>query len=352
MKLVLKIFLAIIIIAIVAFASLLLYLSVTKYKPSEQETLYISDGDTITVDSSRIFNVMIWNIGYAGLDQSMDFFYDGGKKVRPTKEQSELNFNNILQTVHELGNSADFILLQEVDEKSKRSYKTNQMNEFCVNFPDRCSSFALNYNVRFVPVPVKSPMGSVKSGLLTLSSITPTSSVRYSFPSSYGFPKNLAMLNRCFLVNRYDLSNGKQLLIINTHNSAYDDGSMRKQEMDYLKTFLTSEYQKGNYIVVGGDWNQCPPNFNYKYTDDVFDSINKLDIPSDYLPDWTWSYDPYTPTNRRVIIPYTKGETATTIIDYYLLSPNLKLLSVTGVNKEFASSDHNPVLLTFAFGDW
>ena len=33
--------------------------------------------------------------------------------------------------------------------------------------------------------------------------------------------------------------------------------------MEYLKKMLELEYSQGNYIVVGGDWNQCPPGFAY-----------------------------------------------------------------------------------------
>ena len=52
------------------------------------------------------------------------------------------------------------------------------------------------------------------------------------------------MLDRCFLVNRYPVSNGNELLMINTHNSAYDDGSLRKQQMDFLKDFLWLNMRK------------------------------------------------------------------------------------------------------------
>jgi len=82
------------------------------------------------------------------------------------------------------------------------------------------------------------------------------------------------MLDRCFLVNRYPLKNGKELLIVNTHNSAYDNGTLKKQEMAFLKQWLLDENNKGNYIVVGGDWNQCPPRFKPDYNDNAFDAVD------------------------------------------------------------------------------
>jgi endonuclease/exonuclease/phosphatase family metal-dependent hydrolase len=156
------------------------------------------------------------------------------------------------------------------------------------------------------------------------------------------------MLDRCFLVDRYSLPVEKELLVINTHNSAYDDGTLRKGQMDYLHAFLLSEFKKGNYIIVGGDWNQTPADFTPGFRDDIFDTIQLSYIEKDYLPvEWTWLYDPSVPTNRRVNIPYQRGISRTTVIDYFLLSPNLEAHDIKGVNLDFVNSDHQPVLASF-----
>ncbi|NJM15622.1 MAG: hypothetical protein HC896_09855 [Bacteroidales bacterium] len=94
------------------------------------------------------------------------------------------------------------------------------------------------------------------------------------------------MLDRCFLLQRFGLSNGKQLVVINTHNSAYDDGTLRNLQMNYLKTILKNEQASGNYIIVGGDWNQCPPGFIPNYNGHVFDSVQLKTITQDYLINW------------------------------------------------------------------
>lgn len=156
------------------------------------------------------------------------------------------------------------------------------------------------------------------------------------------------MLDRCFLVDRYPLTGGKQLLVINTHNSAYDDGSLRKGQMEYLHVFLTHEFEKGNYIIVGGDWNQTPYGFQPGFEKDKFDTVQLSYIEKDYLPgEWTWLYDPSIPSNRRVDKPYVSGVSRTTVIDYYLLSPNLEPAGINGVNLDFRYSDHQPVFASF-----
>ena len=202
-----------------------------------------------------------------------------------------------------------------------------------------------NYDVFFVPIPVMSPYGRVLSGIATMSKTEPLSSTRHSFPGNYPWPKGTFMLDRCFLVSRYPLSNGKQLLVMNTHNSAYEDGSLRKGQMETLHGFLTAEYEKGNYLIVGGDWNQTPAGFNPQFEKNIFDTIGLSYIEHDYLPgDWTWFYDPAVPSNRRVAIPYDPEICPTTVIDYFLLSPNVEPINIHGVGMDFVPSDHQPVL--------
>ena len=131
------------------------------------------------------------------------------------------------------------------------------------------------------------------------------------------------MLDRCFIANRYPLDNGKELLIINTHNEAFDPGEIRRAQMAFLKNFLLSEYQKGNYIVAGGDWNQTPPEFK---PDFAHNKVNpdQMMIPADYIsPGWAWVYDNRNPTNRSVVAAYDQDSTETTVIDLFLLSPNI-----------------------------
>jgi len=153
------------------------------------------------------------------------------------------------------------------------------------------------------------------------------------------------MLDRCFLSNRYPLENGRELIIINTHNEAFDKGNIRKAQMEYLKDFILNEYNKGNYVITGGDWNQTPPDFKPAFTGNVVDTTQMV-IPSDFLPaGWKWLYDNSTPSERNVVNAYNPVATPTTIFDFFLLSPNIKALSVKGIMLDFENSDHNPVLI-------
>ncbi len=327
-----------------AFILFLAFATLDDYRPEPEETVLVNDRVPVLPDSAR-FSLLIWNIGYGGLDASMDFFYDGGRQMRPPGEGVQRNMEGILETLAPFRED-DFILLQEVDRKAKRSYRINQVELIGEQFPRFHAAFGMNYNVSFVPIPLKSPMGKVESGLLTLSRHAPARVTRYSFPGNYAWPVRLFMLDRCFLVNRYPLEGGKELLVINTHNSAYDDGTLRAGQMAFLRDFLLKEYEKGNYVIVGGDWNQTPYGFEPILPDHPFDTVDLTFIEKDFpASGWSWAYDPGIPTNRRVMQPYRRGTTPATVIDCYLLSPNIRPEQVETLDLDFQWSDHHPVML-------
>jgi len=186
----------------------------------------------------------------------------------------------------------------------------------------------------------------VKAGLLTLSRYKPLEAVRYNFPSTYSWPKRLFMIDRGFILTRYKVSNGKQLVIINTHNSPYSDAAdMRTKELNMLKEIIEREYALGNYVITGGDWNQNPIAFDPASIKDG-NRVKEITpgIPADFLPgEYTWAFDPKYPTNRDVNEPYSKGKTPTTIIDFFILSPNISLLTANTLQTNFEFSDHQPV---------
>jgi endonuclease/exonuclease/phosphatase family metal-dependent hydrolase len=116
--------------------------------------------------------------------------------------------------------------------------------------------------------------------------------------------------------------------------------------MDFLRTFLLGEYAKGNYVIVGGDWNQTPHGLEAKLPSHRFDTENLTYVEKDFpAPGWIWAFDPQLPTNRRVAVPFDRSTSLTTIIDYYLLSPNVLLEHVETMDLDFQYSDHQPVKL-------
>ena len=337
----------IIVILIILFVGFVAYISITDYKPAETEIISLNGNKSENILMPKELSFITWNIGYCGLGKDMDFFYEGGKMVRPDEGNFHKYFNG-METLLKSVDSVDFVLLQEVDEYSKRSYYVDQTEIISKVFPGYTSKLAKNYDVKFVPVPVTSPMGRVKGGIMTLSKYNPAEATRFAYPLITSWPNSLFMLDRCFLTFRYKLKNKKELIVVNTHNSFFvKKEGPRKAELNVLKNYILEESAKGNYVITGGDWNQNPPNFDTDkfLSGDVFEKTF-MQMKDDFMPEgWTWTYDSNYPTNRSVLTPYSKGITKTTLIDYFLTSPNVEVVEVKTIPIDFKFSDHQPVYM-------
>lgn len=348
-KPILKIFGWLIAIIVLYLAGVIIYGTITDYKPEpgSTENLQIKGKATPASEIDSVITLMTWNLGYGGLGKEMDFFYDGGKTVRAPKNLWDKDFKGIRETIR-ANDSIDFILIQEIDRNSKRSYEVDQFREVNHDLQGFSSAFALNYNVKYVPVPYTNPMGKVYGGVATFSKYAPAEAIRYQYPGKFPWPTRIFFLDRCFIAERYPLKSGKELIIINTHNSAYDEtGEVKDAEMNFLKEFAMAEFKKGNYVIAGGDWNQCPPGFDiHTFQKGEYNEFIPPAMSFDYFPeDWLWAYDPYTPTNRHVEKPLDEN-TFKTLIDFYLLSPNIQLIKIKTQNLNFENSDHQPVLMS------
>ena len=341
-----RIILQLIILLTVIIASFLFYIYLTDYKPSPTETLSISTHTKPINDSINIFSFFCWNIGYAGLDKDMDFFYDGGKKTRTSRESTIRNLREIIKTISESGHP-DFIFLQEVDSLARRTYNMNQYNSIGKSFPEYSSTFVKNYDVKFVPMPPAKPMGRVIAGLMTLSAYKPVESYRVALDGEFSFPTGLFMLDRCYHLQRFTLNNGKSLVTVNTHNTAFDDGSQRKKQIENLRELALKEYAKGNFVIIGGDFNTNPQDFDPEKISPSYNSykqdpaINTWDFGSG----WNFSYDTKIPTNRNLDNPYVPGKTPVTSIDFFITSPNITIIESKTYDLGFEFSDHNPVAI-------
>ena len=332
---------------VLAFIGFVVYISITDYKPADIEVIVESNSNDVVEFTQDTVSFINWNIGYAGLGQEMDFFYDGGNMSRPTKELNEKYLNNIIDFI--IGSdTVDFWMLQEVDIKAKRSYNKNQVELVTNAKKGSYGVFAKNYMVQFVPVPLSDPMGYVEAGLMTFSNYAPAEAIRYAYPLIASWPDKLFLLDRCFLLNRYPTINGKDLVIINTHNSAYVyDSILRIEELQILKTKMLEEYAKGNYVITGGDWNQNPPGYKPlgNYNNHKF-KASEVKMNDDFMPKgWHWAYDNSSPTNRSNDTSYIIGKNTTTCLDYFLTSPNIEIVDVEVIDLYFKNSDHNPVYL-------
>ena len=244
--------------------TVLIYLTVTEYRPEPIEDAKLVRNSK-SVKSKTKMTLTTLNTGYSSLDETQDFFIEGGKGSRcVSKERTLVNLTSIVKLLKEF--NSDFYLLQEVDEPCRRSCLTNQVKYITKKFHDYNSSFAYNYKVDYVPIPLRKPMGSALSGLISLSKERIISSKRHQLKGDEKYPRRIFFLKRCMMVNKYQI--GKQeLTLINIHLSAYDKGGLiRKKQIDHLIEFINDYSKENKHVIIGGDWNHLLDSDLYKST--------------------------------------------------------------------------------------
>jgi endonuclease/exonuclease/phosphatase family metal-dependent hydrolase len=322
-----------------------MYSTLREFKPPVSEKLPLNAQVSGAILIRSRVNLLSWNLGYGGLGKEMDFFYEGGKMVRPDETLSRKYIQGIADAISGF-DSIDVFLFQEVDFDSKRSYFLDQTKIVSKSAGDFAYTKAINYKSDFVPVPFMNPMGKVTSGLFLLSNFSPHESIRISTPGTYAWPKRLFMLTRCLQISKFNVEGSKELVVMNLHNSAFDDAdALRDEELKLMRTLAMEEYQKGNYVIIGGDWNQNPPGLELN-DQNPYKIKTVRPIPADLMPDgWTWAFDSRLPTNRDVDKPFDIATTTCSLIDFFLVSPNVEVVETRTVDLEFENSDHLPVIL-------
>ncbi len=346
-KTVLKIFGVLIGAVLVFAAGLVGWLTVTEFRPEPVEVVPVSiqgEYEILKPAPGEKIRVLTFNIGYGNLGKESDFFMDGGKNVRNGDKELVLrNLEGIIDTVYK--SDADIYFLQEVDAESTRSFNINEMYSIEVSLGGR-TSIARNYNCDFVPFPWP-PIGKVSSGIMTNTGFNIETGERIALPCPFSWPVSAANLKRCLLINRCEIEGSdKELVMINLHLEAYDDGEGKIAQTKMLWDILESEYEKGNYVIAGGDFNQMFPGTEEKYPV----TTAELWMPgvleeSALLEGWSYVFDDSIPTCRLLNEPYDPETAQHYVIDGFIISPNVELLSVETIDAGFKFSDHNPVLM-------
>ena len=354
MKKFLKVILILVLVVLVAVGGLLGWLSATEFKPADVEQLSFDPApDTAlpVLSASGSIRILSWNIGYGGLGAASDFFMDGGKDSRSADKMTVSEYlAGIFAVLHSGVDEPDLIMLQEVDTDSARSYGVDET----ALLSSSVGVHALNYSCPFVPIPLP-PIGKVNSGLFTTADVAIERAERISLPCPFSWPLRIANLKRCLLVSYLPLEGtDKQLVLVNLHLEAYDDGEGKIAQTKQLNDFLQTEYAKGNYVIAGGDFNQVFPGSLELYPNRHPENWEPGLLSEDMLPEgWQFAYDLSTPSCRLLNQPYDPADTANTqhyVIDGFILSPNVTLESVQTLDLGFANSDHNPVCVNVKLG--
>lgn len=338
------------------------YVLLSYSRIEDRTPIAIENNKTEILDAEGEYTITTYNVGFGAYGPEFSFFLDTGHMSDGTyvkgkygksisKELTLRNTNGAIGEIEKL--DSDIVILQEVDLKSSRAYKVNMYEMFKTALSDYSSSYASNFHTAYLPYPFNDPHGKTEAGLVTLSKYKINDTLRRSYPIADNLSK-LFDLDRCFTVTRMPVSNGKELVLINSHMSAYDKGGViRSAQLKMLNSVISAEYSRGNYVIVGGDFNhilstemvghfpsgQQTPSWIAVLSDD--------DIPEGFSIVKATNREDVS-TCRAADIPYEEGVNYTAVIDGFIASNNL-ICEAVNIETNYAWSDHQPVVLTIQF---
>ena len=338
---------------VVLLAGLIGFLSVTEFKPADRETVTVDGSGIKALRQGDSLTAVIWNIGYGALGDNANFFMDGGTMVKTAdKARIEQNLRVISDAVDEM--QPDVLLLQETDRNSSRSLHVDEFAAMQAQLTGFSASFANNFKVAFIPYPVP-PLGKVDSGLATFSAFGVTEAERVQLPVPFSWPIRMANLKRCVLISHIPIEGSdRELVLVNLHLEAYDDGEGKAAQTKMLAELLQAEADKGNYVIAGGDFNQIfstadASAFPPKGSGWI---VKEIDVDQ-FGGDWQFLMDASAPSCRSLYKTYAGADKTSFqyyLIDGFIVSGNLTVDSFGTQDLDFTASDHNPVLLRVTLG--
>ena len=349
----LGIFLGTLILIVVGYV---VYVFSSYYRLEDKQKLTITGKSTEKAKIKKSYRITSGNIGFGAYSDDYSFFMDGGKESRARSKDAVIeNVSSYAKAVAQL--NPDFMLFQEVDIDGTRSYHVDERKPLLsqtlsTDNTSRNYTFAQNYDSPYLFYPILEPHGKNKSGMLTVSNMKITESIRRSLPIEDGFMK-LLDLDRCYNVNRIPTENGKKLVLYNLHLSAYtSDPSTADNQLRMLFEDMKKEYDAGNYIVAGGDFNKdllgnSAEIFGHKELEDNW----AKPISEELIPDFIQLIAPFdeknpVPSCRNADQPYSESDFVVTV-DGFLVSDNVTVEDALVLDTGFKWSDHNPVYMDF-----
>lgn len=329
------------------------YLYAAYYRLPDDQKLRPQHNQAEAVQVGRTYLAQSYNIGYNAYPPSYSFFMDGGKYSRAYSKQAvQDSLAGVIKTTRE--GAPDFAFFQEVDQDGDRSQHVDEVAGIRNAFGQQYSSvYGQNYDSPYLFYPFNQPIGAAKSGLVTLAKTRVTAARRYSLPIATN-PTKFTDLDRAFTVTETPTSNGKHLQLVNIHMSAFTkDRSIQAAQFAKLFKYIDQAYRGGDYVIVGGDYNhrllkKSAQIFHTKAQDETWTHLFPYgQLPKGFHVPTMGLAKAAQPSVRALDQPWRPGKSFVTLIDGFILSPNVKAQSVKIFDTGFKYSDHTPTRLKF-----
>ncbi|MDD2505559.1 MAG: hypothetical protein PHF21_04765 [Bacilli bacterium] len=291
-------------------ALIITFFIITSIIPSKKR----SNGTKKLYSNDKV-TIVTYNIG--------DCTY-GSANFTTSKSDAKKNLNNIISLIEE--SSYDVCLLQESNWLNITNYFINPSKKISSHFNDQSFIYGSNSNI----------LNVFDSGNMTMTKYESTNK-RLKVPiKGEGLINDKFYVHKLLIETRIKIfESDNELVIYNIHLAPFSNNRLVKlAQIKYILELAKLEYESGNFVVVGGDWNT-----NLSTKDQEKQSLN-LELKKIFGDD-LWKFkrlNSFTFQGKD-----KKGNIVNKTIDGFLFSPNIKG-NVQSL-ENFEHSDHSPVEL-------
>lgn len=331
-------------VAAVVVVYTVLLIAANRFSAPRSGPLHIESDDALPAAGARL-KVATWNIGYAGLGAASDFAADGGRRYRaPSRQAVHDNLAGIIEQLAKM--DADVFLLQEIAVRGPLNHGVDVLARLRSCFAGFACVFDFDVRSRLLPPPFRIAHGT---GIFSNRRLAGAEKKLLLFESDF-YGGLLRKEYRMQIARLMTEPPSAEWVVVNVHLAAFDkDAAVRREQLGQVIAYAVEEFDMGQHVIVGGDWNMEFVNDPFPHQTAREHRFWLHDFDFDALPTgWQAVFDGEVASVRTLHRPYHAGVSYTAIIDGFIVSPNVVVEEVRGIDLGFAHTDHHPVQAVFA----
>lgn len=329
-----------VLLALAVAISYLLYITLQYHRIDDDLSLDIYGQPSGTImQTGAPYTALVWNLSGCVSTPSFASVWEGGTMSRAGKDACSRNERAIITRLQE--EAKDFYLLQEVDTKSTRSRRMDEITDLQNAMQGWESVSAQHVHTAWLYWPVRNPSGRLQSSLMLFSDSPMEEARRERLPVAGTYPDQFIEEDACFVHGVVPVAGGKLLHLVTFKLS----GAERARQWEALCAFFATITARGDYLLAGGDCGQLVAPSPLPSKEAAPSWATALDLSA--LPQGIALVSPTdSPTRRSGSRPWRKGTSWTGVTDAVIVSSNVHA-EVTASDTGFALSSHESLAVSF-----
>ncbi len=330
------------------------------YPKDQQPEPIIKLKDAPMLDNGQTLKIMSWNVQFMAGNQHNHFFYDKGNEPFPSLAVNQRILSEIAAVIKK--ENPDIVLLQEVDNQSRRTHYQNQPQELLKALSDCYPFQSYTYYHKVNWLPLKTMPGRAGMQLCTFSKYPIQQAIRHALAAKVDtdFISQQFQLKQAILETVLPTQSGDTLTVFNTHFSPFAMNTDTPSRQANKASALLKHVEKTSPALLAGDFNALASEQFFK---DVHPGERYMHHPNDttltplveqfqMFPTIADLSGPDQAQYRTYMPAMDHNHTPTTAIDFMFLSNQIKLLNYKVLQEGTSHlSDHFPIIATIQLPD-